>query len=520
MDQQTLVSGAVTIGVGALSGGITNAVAIWMLFHPYESRGFGPFRLQGAIPKNKDRLAKSIGKTVAERLLTREDLAARLSAPAVGEAFRGALDRLLDSLLDRERGPLREQLSPDFVRAVEDGVSAVAPRLAGHVAAYTTSPEFETLTSRWLVRLRADMDGRPIGSTLTEDRRAALRRAVDGWVTQLAEGDELETVLRRFVQDQLERMAREQRPLLDLLPPGLTGTLEHAITDYLPLALERLGALLADPEARRLIEEALRDAFDHSVRELLIHERLLAKLMVTDRTIERLVDGFEREGFDRLADAVTDPVMKAHVTRAVNDAIVRFLRQPLGERLHGLGPERREALEHTLGDWLLRVARDPSTRAVIARTVDRALEAAERRTWGEVLGMLPPQQVSTLIGEALAAPRSQARVTRAVRQIARRILDRPVGRPATWLGADASSTLRDAVARAAWQAVQQQVPRIVEQLQVEEMVEQRVQGFSTARMEEIIRTVTQRELDLIVHLGYWLGGLVGLIAFLINLALR
>ncbi len=520
MDQETLLTGAVTIGVGALSGGITNAVAIWMLFHPYEPTGVGPFRLQGAIPKNKDRLAKSIGKTVAERLLTREDLAARLSTPAVREAFRGALDRLLDDLLERERGPLRDQLSPELVRAVEDGVSALAPRLAGHVASYATSPEFEALATRWLVRLRADLDGRAIRATLSEERRAALRRAVDGGVVPLAEGDELASVLRRFVKEQVDRMAQEDRPLLDLLPPGLTGTLEHAITDYLPVALERLGALLADPHARRLVEHALHDAFDRSVRELLLHERLLARLVVTDRTIERLVDGFERDGFERFAEAVTDPAMQAHVTQAVNDAIVRFLRQPLSERIRRLGPDRRAALERTLGEWLIRVTREPSTRAVIARTVDRALEAAEQRTWGEVVGMLPPKQVSTLLGDALAAPRSQARVTRAVRQIARRILDRPVGRPAAWLGPDASMTLREAVADAAWQGVQQQVPQVVEQLQIEEMVEQKVRGFSTARMEEIVRTVTQRELDLIVHLGYWLGGFVGLIAFLINLALR
>jgi uncharacterized membrane protein YheB (UPF0754 family) len=520
MDQQTLIAGLVTVGVGALSGGITNAVAIWMLFHPYEPRGIGPLRLQGAIPKNKARLARSIGRTVAERLLTPEDLAARLGAPAVREAFRNALDRLLDDLLERERGPLRHQLSPDLVRTLEQGVSALAPRLAGHVASYAGSPEFESLTTRWLVRLRGELDGRPIGSTLTDERRAALRRTVDGWVAQLADGDELETVLRRFVHAQIERLSREERPLLDLLPPGLTGTLEQAITDYLPLALERLGALLSDPEARRLVEAALRQTFDRSVRELLIHERLLARLVVTDRTIERLVDGFEREGFDQLVEAVAAPDMKAHVTRAVNDAVVRFLRQPLGERLRGLGTERRDALERTLGDWLVRVARDPSTRAVVGRTVDRALEAAEQRSWGEVIGILPPQQVSALLGEALATPRSQARITRTVRQIARRVLDRPVGRPAAWLGGDASAAVHEAVADAAWTAVQRQIPGVVEQLRIQEMVEQRVQGFSTARMEELVRTVTQRELDLIVHLGYWLGGLVGLIAFLINLALR
>ncbi|OGT93411.1 MAG: hypothetical protein A2083_05075 [Gemmatimonadetes bacterium GWC2_71_9] len=63
------------------------------------------------------------------------------------------------------------------------------------------------------------------------------------------------------------------------------------------------------------------------------------------------------------------------------------------------------------------------------------------------------------------------------------------------------------------------MPLVVSQLSVREMVEQKVMGFRVQRMEEIIRGVTQRELDLIVRLGYWLGGLVGLAAFLVNLGI-
>jgi uncharacterized membrane protein YheB (UPF0754 family) len=57
---------------------------------------------------------------------------------------------------------------------------------------------------------------------------------------------------------------------------------------------------------------------------------------------------------------------------------------------------------------------------------------------------------------------------------------------------------------------------VVSQLSVQEMVEQKVLGFSVQRMEEIIRTVTERELRLIVQLGYLLGAIVGLAAFGIN----
>jgi uncharacterized membrane protein YheB (UPF0754 family) len=57
---------------------------------------------------------------------------------------------------------------------------------------------------------------------------------------------------------------------------------------------------------------------------------------------------------------------------------------------------------------------------------------------------------------------------------------------------------------------------VVARLEVPEMVEQKVLGFSTQRMEEIVRGVTQRELTLIVRLGYVLGAVVGLMAFGLN----
>jgi hypothetical protein len=53
-----------TVAFGAIAGGSTNAVAVWMLFHPYEPPVLFGRRirfLQGAIPKNTDRLASRWG---------------------------------------------------------------------------------------------------------------------------------------------------------------------------------------------------------------------------------------------------------------------------------------------------------------------------------------------------------------------------------------------------------------------------------------------------------------------------
>ncbi|HET8650063.1 MAG TPA: DUF445 family protein, partial [Gemmatimonadales bacterium] len=420
---------------------------------------------------------------------------------------------------ERERGPLRAALRPELAAALDDAVAGLAPRLAQRAAEYARSDEFEHLITGWLVRLRREVGDRPVGSALSPGRRDAIERRVAEWVARLAEGDELERTLRKFVDAQFERLSDDQQPLLDRLPPGIVGAVEQAITDYLPIALERLAGLLSDPEARQTVQNALRDAFDHSVRELLLHERLLARLVVTDRTIERLVDGFEHEGFDRFAESLHEPGLRNQVTRAVNDAVVNFLRMPVGERLQRLEPERRAALVHNVGDWLVRVVRDPATRAAVARLVGRLLDAVEERTWGELLELVPPAQIAELAEKAISGERGRQWVAEAVTQVADSLLDRPLGRPANWLGAETTNRITAGTSDAVWHWLQEQIPRVVQQLRVEEMVEQKVLGFSTQRMEEIVRTVTQRELDLIVRLGYVLGAMVGVIAFGVNVLL-
>lgn len=67
--------------IGAVIGYCTNYIAVKMLFYPRkEVRIFGhkvPFT-PGAIPKGKPRLAKAIGNIVANTLLTKEDIKAKI----------------------------------------------------------------------------------------------------------------------------------------------------------------------------------------------------------------------------------------------------------------------------------------------------------------------------------------------------------------------------------------------------------------------------------------------------------
>lgn len=352
-----------SVAIGTVAGGVTNAIAVWMLFHPYEKRwGF-----HGAIPKNKARLAKSIGRTVGEKLLTPKDLLDELHRAGFRDTLDTRLGAFIQDALEIERGPLRELLPASVIGEVERTLAGLGPAVGERVAQYTRTPAFEQRVREALARLRAELGARPVSEVLTETRRQEL-------------------------------------------------------------------AAQAAQLATELIEESRR-------------------------------------------------------------------------------AEQRSAAAR-LGDAVMRLAGEERTKAFIEKGVAEALGRAGTRTWGDVLDAVGEDVVVRWVLEAARAPRAEQLVAEAAGTGALALLDRPIGRPARFLADDASLRLASVAGPALWGWLERELPRFVEQLDIPAMVERKVLGFSTARIEEIIRGVTQRELTMIVNLGYVLGAVIGVISFL------
>ena len=71
-----------------------------------------------------------------------------------------------------------------------------------------------------------------------------------------------------------------------------------------------------------------------------------------------------------------------------------------------------------------------------------------------------------------------------------------------------------------WGWLQTHVPDVVRRINVAGRVEQKVLEYPTEKVEELIRRVTDRELRMIVKLGYALGAMIGLVLVLVNWVIR
>lgn len=157
----------INVVVAAFVGGITNHFAIKMLFHPRNPVHIGKFKVPftpGLIPKRRDDIAESLGRVVAEYLVTAEGLQETVQRPA----FRQKAEGYLQGLIERwEASTLT--LGDAAVRIWgEAGWEALKPRLAAE-ARRASAAGFESLWRRY------EWDSIPLKSSFPAGRRQAAR---------------------------------------------------------------------------------------------------------------------------------------------------------------------------------------------------------------------------------------------------------------------------------------------------------------------------------------------------------
>ena len=304
---EELLRALLTVGFGAVAGGLTNTVAIWMLFHPYEPPRIGRWRLtlvHGAVPKNQARLAAAIGRTVGGKLLTEDDLARTFSDTQFRRAFDERLGSFLDEALHRERPSIREMIPPAVLPEIESLVAGIVEHALEQMREYLDSARFEEAVHRRADELVQAVGDEPIAGVLTPVREAALTAAIEDWLTDAANSEDFRNALDDYLRRGTERLLQPNRTFEEILPLGLVSSVESAIASYLPLAIERLGKLLEDPKARARLESTLHDLFHRFLSDLKFHQRVVARLVV-QRGDTRQGSRHDREGGRR--EALGDP---------------------------------------------------------------------------------------------------------------------------------------------------------------------------------------------------------------------
>lgn len=508
--------------IGAVIGWFTNALAIKMLFRPYrEYRLFGlriPFT-PGILPREKSRLAASIGDSVARDLITPEVLRERLESPDLRAKVAAASRSIVDSALDAKAA------------ALLDGEGMLLASPGGALAR-------GALGSVW----RGFLSSGALASGVEAAAFDLLEAMADRKLGEIAPPGRLAELAARFAGSPVAERARELAATL------AGGAVERALEGGLkPDDVVPLGKALAafDAAAGALLpalEAALSRYLDEpSVRVIL--ERYGAAMVrkEIDRlgTLQRLLvnaGGYERSIIETMPKAIDDLV----------DAIRKFAFGPEGgnklaawlrARLEGLWLEPltkhallgngaastfAASLAGTVADRLLAAARDEQLEARLSALLSKP----EIATVGALLETLGPDTarvaarlasraaVSALSG--LAGGGSSRAIGAFAHGAAACLGDATLGE----LGAFDSrwrDEASDVLAGLVIALAVKETPRALEGIDVSRLVRERIEALDMRELEAMVLRVVDRELFWITALGGILGFLIGALQSLLSL---
>jgi uncharacterized membrane protein YheB (UPF0754 family) len=328
------------------------------------------------------------------------------------------------------------------------------------------------------------------------------------------------TAFATAVRGHLDRVATRLlvpgRSFEELLPQGLVAAVEHAIADYLPIAMERLGRLLEDPQARGRIEQWVHDLLERFMRDLRFHQRVVAKLIITEDTVDRVIDTLEEEGADRVGALLREGEVQDAMARSINEAIVDFLRRPVIEVLGEAGDERVQEALDSITVWIVDAARDSEVRGFLLDRGESAVLKAGERSWGDVARLVPADRIGGWLESLLTSEAGQSLYERLRTGTVDRILALPLGSLGRFAREGAAERLASTLVVPVWEWISAKIPEVAANVRVAERVEEKIVAFPLAELEKLIRNVTQRELNLIVRLGYLLGAGIGFLLVVVR----
>lgn len=508
--------------MGAIIGYFTNWLAIKMLFRPLKPITWGGITLPftpGILPRERNRLARSIGDTVATELLTPDVFRSRLEDPAFKNRIERSIFELEDHFLSAKISPLLSgwsgsggsEAAPAGLPASERiNLGRMAVECLGHAA---KSPELGAALRDAFAETISRAAAMPLGEVLPlPDARRILDFAID---QASSDAGRLEASIGAETTALVVPFRILPPDALDPIAAYFARSLHHALAPTLQSLLEK-------PGIRARLEQLANEVVRSAIEKLGPIQRLIVTAANYEKTLR---DNMPRT-IDELVASLLQMIESPEVEAKLSQAAQAYLRER-GESVLGLFASSSGGAA-SFGDGSLGDALTDMVRLVAS---DREKVQERFKSWYDSVAPLPlgnlfpsmgarrpsrDSNPSLAISSLIENPLAGILGSEFISSLAARWEGMSVGQV---LGIDEEKrkALAAALAGEVTSALASQAERLIEALDVKAMVVERIDALDMAEIERIILGVVDRELMWITILGGVLGAVIGVFQSLLTL---
>jgi uncharacterized membrane protein YheB (UPF0754 family) len=491
-------------------------LAIWMLFHPYQSVKLLGITVwpQGMIPRHREKLAQSIGNAVGNELVSQQTVFDALFETSF---FQRKVEEFVsaytDDLLGRVYPSFIDALPSQARAPILDTISALQYRLADYIAEMLKSEETANAIEHFVDKQIDELLDRRLGDMVSDSSLDQVLHFAEDQVQRLIGTEGFEAKVREFVSGRMDDLARSQATLAETFTPETIGFIKDRIDQQVPPIVHHLAEIATSQTTRKNIGGLIKLEVDQYYEQL----SLLKKIFISRERIHREVDELVNKTLPRrVEEYLRGPAFEQEAEAFLNATVDKVMARPLDVLIGLFDTIRFEDLKSQISNRLVELIRSEALTTSVSMQVGEAIDRLRPQTLGSLMQQVDSNsttQAKEFLTKSLLSLLSRDDTARTINAILstqiERLLIAPIGRLGDHVSRNAMERASAALVERITAAARERLPVAIAEFDVGGLVRKKVSDYPLEKLEDLVLSVARDQLKTIEIFGAVIGFFIG-----------
>ncbi|NEZ85574.1 DUF445 family protein [Clostridium botulinum] len=487
--------------IGGIIGYLTNWIAIKMLFRPYEEkRIFGmkvPFT-PGLIPKEKTRIAKSVGNAIGEHLLSSEIIVKSLCSENMNNRLKIWIRQKVYSLIITKK-TLEDKFKEFLDYKYDYFINALKASLS-KLTINNLKNEKNRDKIKQIIKIKLDKILSLKGDNITNNYiYKQIKRGLVNNTNEYLKSDNFKEVLKSLIIENIKDEEVLNKKIGNIIPDNFTSNIKVYVYKKKDNLSSYINEMLKEEENINKLKNILREVINNNVNSFM--SMFIDVNAISDKTIVFLEEYLQREG------------TKEEIVYLVNKSIDKILDTDLQDIIENIPKNNKDVIVDETVDILCQKFQNTEIILEMIEKIESHIQGKNSlNDIIEKININPYKFINSIIDKFIDSENFEVIINNLISDIIENFMKTPIYELTQGNEEGILNTSYQVVKNVYNRFIENQAGEVISILDISSIVEDRINEFDVYLAEEIILEISSKELKAITWLGGLLGALIGILS--------
>lgn len=487
--------------IGGIIGYLTNWIAIKMLFRPYEEKKiFGmkvPFT-PGLIPKEKTRIAKSVGNAIGEHLLSSEIIVKSLCSENMNNRLKIWIRQKVYSLITTKK-TLEDKFKEFLDYKYEYFITALKTSLS-KLTINNLKNEKNRDKMKEIIKIKLDkilsLNGNHIiNNHIYKQIKASLINNTNEYL----KSDNFKHVLKSLIIENIKDEEVLNKKIGDIIPSNFSSNIKVYVYRKKDNLSNYINEMLKEEENINKLKNILKEVINNNVNSFM--SMFVDVNAISDKTIVFLEEYLQREE------------TKEEMVSLVNKSIDKILDTDLQDIIENIPENNKDVIVDETVDILCEKFQNTEMILEIIEKIESHIQGkSSLNDIIEKINIDPYKFINSIIDKFIDSENFEVIINNLISDIIENFMKTPIYELTQGNEEGILNTSYQMAKNVYNRFIENQAEEVISILDIASIVEDRINEFDVYLAEEIILEISSKELKAITWLGGLLGALIGILS--------